>query len=339
MQNKAVSALLFAGGVLLAGITYAVLYGVVERGPVYDFMCGRGYYQHVSTALLFWGLLLIAHRWFAFKNELRSLQLEIPTIQITPEDAEKFAERIPREYRHTIFGRRVAEALRGYARHEDVGPLMDRLAQNDRENLERSASLLSWVRSMPPVLGLLGTLDGLRGGTAEIAIISGADSLDRMRTALQHFALASSTAFDCTLMGILCALVLSMFIFLLRKREDAHLSAVDLKADMLSRRFRRGSGLEEQFRQIANGFMAGVLKSLEESLAKTTEHMLQSFDKEMREGITQIANGWLQSWRVELSNASNTILARFERGAADRESVTVDPSPATDGRQAQGKGA
>jgi biopolymer transport protein ExbB/TolQ len=237
MRNKGIAALLLAGGLLLATITYAILYLVVQRGPVYDFKCNRGFYQHVSTALLFYGLLLVAYRRVEFRHELRSLQMDLPDFRIAPEDAALFAERIPRNYRDTIFGHRISEALRGYARHEDVGPLMDRLAQNDRDNLERSASLLSWVRSMPPVLGLLGTLDGLRGGTAEIATISGADSLDKMRTALQRFALASSTAFDCTLMGIIAALILSVFIFFLRKREDAYLGVVDLKAHQLSRQF------------------------------------------------------------------------------------------------------
>jgi biopolymer transport protein ExbB/TolQ len=268
MGGKLVSIILLAGGVLLAAITYALLYFVVQRGPVFDFMCGRGYYQHISTALLFYGLLLVAYRRFSFRRELRSLQMELPKFQITPEDAAKFAGRIPKEYRETIFGHRVAEALLGYARHEDVGPLMDRLALNDRDNLERSASLLSWVRSMPPVLGLLGTLDGLRGGTAEIAMISGADNLDKMRASLQHFALSSSTAFDCTLMGIIAALILSVFIFFLRKREDAYLDLVDRKAHQLSRHFQRRSELEEAVLNLAREFMAGFFDKLESILTK-----------------------------------------------------------------------
>jgi len=268
MRNRGIAALLLAGGVLLAAITYAILYLVVQHGPVYDFMCERGFYQHISTALLFYGLLLVAHRRLEFKNELLAFQMDLPDFQIAPENAASIAERIPGEYRDTIFGRRVAEALRGYARHEDVGPLMDRLAQNDRDNLERSASLLPWVRSMPPVLGLLGTLDGLRGGTSEIATISGADSLDKMRTALQRLALASSTAFDCILMRISAALILSVFIFFQRKREDAYLVAVDLKAHRLSRQFQRRSEIEDGILKLARELMAGFFGRLESTLAK-----------------------------------------------------------------------
>ena len=260
--------LLVAGGVLLAASTYGVLYLVVEKGPIYDFMCNRGFYQHISIALLFYGLLLVVYRKVTFSRESKSLQMDLPDVQITPEQAAKFAERIPREYRDTFLGRRIAEALRGYARHEDVGPLMDRLAQNDREDLERSASLLSWVRSMPPVLGLLGTLDGLRGGTAEIATISGANNLDSMRTALQHFALASSTAFDCTLLGIIAALILSMFIFFLRRSEEAHLGLVDLKAIQVSKRFQRRSELEERVLSLATTFMSEFFERLEATLSK-----------------------------------------------------------------------
>jgi biopolymer transport protein ExbB/TolQ len=268
MSKRGIAALLLAGGILLAALTYAVLYLIVQRGPVYDFMCGRGFYQHISLALLFYGLLLVAYRRFEFGRELRALQMKLPALRISPEEAAVFAEKIPRKYRDTIFGRRVAEALLGYSRHEDVGPLMDRLAQNDREDLERSASLLSWVRSMPPVLGLLGTLDGLRGGTAEIATISGADSLDKMRNALQRFAVSSSTAFDCTLMGIIAALILSIGIFFVRKREDAYLAAVDLKAQELSRQFRRQSE-GDAFINLARDLMAQFFDRLESTVSRS----------------------------------------------------------------------
>jgi hypothetical protein len=159
------AASLFIGGIALGALVYAVLYLVIQKGPFFDFMCRRGYYQHVSTVLFCYGLLLVAYRWTAFRREVGSLKLAIPNERISPPDAALWADRIPSAFRDTLLGRRIAELLRGYARGEDVGPLVDRLAANDREDLERSASLLSWVRSMPPVLGLLGTLDGLRGGT------------------------------------------------------------------------------------------------------------------------------------------------------------------------------
>jgi biopolymer transport protein ExbB/TolQ len=268
MRSRAISTLLLAGALVLTAFVYALLYLVVQRGPVYDFMCGRGFYQHISLALLFYGLLLVLHRHLEFAREVESVRIDLRPFKIAPEDAVRAAEIIPKKYRDTIFGRRLAEALRGYSRHEDVGPLMDRLAQNDRENLERSASLLSWVRSMPPVLGLLGTLDGLRGGTAEIATISGADNLDKMRTALQRFALSSSTAFDCTLMGIIAALILSIFIFFLRKREDTLLGVVDLRAHQLSLQFQRRSEVEERILKVAREFMTDFFEKLESTLVK-----------------------------------------------------------------------
>jgi biopolymer transport protein ExbB/TolQ len=275
MPTKKMSALLFVGGIALAALVYAVLYLFVQKGPYYDFMCRRGFYQHVSTALFSYGLLLAAYRWIAFRREVASLKLAIPNERISPPDAALWADRIPSAFRDTFLGRRIAELLRGYARREDVGPLVDRLAANDREDLERSGSLLSWVRSMPPVLGLLGTLDGLRGGTAEIARISNASNVEQLRSGLQKFALSSSTAFDCTLMGIIYALVLSLFIFLLRKREDAHLGTIDKIAQSMSRRFMHRSQLGEELqelaremRELAVEFTGKFLASLEQIVAK-----------------------------------------------------------------------
>src|SRR5579871_6654820 len=107
MRKNGMAAALLAGAVLLTSLAYAVLYLVVEHGPVYDFMCRRGFYQHISLVLLFYGILLVLYRYVTFRKEVGALAMELPQFEITPEDAAKFAHKIPREYRSTIFGRRI----------------------------------------------------------------------------------------------------------------------------------------------------------------------------------------------------------------------------------------
>jgi biopolymer transport protein ExbB/TolQ len=211
MFRRGITFLLFIGGSILAIIFYITLTYGVKQGTIYDFFCKRGWYQPASMVFFFFGLLLITRRWWAFRTQevLALEEMHIANRTFTAEEAHDLAERMPPKHRHTILGRRLAELLRGYGRQEEVGALVDRLAANDREDLERSASLLSWVRGLPPVLGLLGTLDGLRGGIAEISGMSNFQNLDELRIRLQSFANNSSTAFDTTLLGITCALILS----------------------------------------------------------------------------------------------------------------------------------
>ncbi len=291
MRRKGTPLLLLLLSVFCTGILYAFLWRFVREGEFFDFMCDRGYYQHASTALFFYGLILLGHRWWVFRSEGRALEeIALPSEPvIRPAEAVAVVGRFPAAYRRTLLGKRLAELLQGYAWRDEIGPLLSRLGAKDREELERSASLLSWVRSLPPVIGLLGTLDGLRGGMGQIAEISNLKELDELRSRLQGFAQNAATAFDTTLLGIICALVLSAFIFVLRKTEDGHLTEVDKIAHRLSLKFERESGL---------------MHSLEMSLQMITDQTVRAFREKMETAVQD----WLQIWKAQLDLATRTVL-------------------------------
>ncbi len=304
MLRRGMTIVLFFGALALAAGFYAILMGAVKEGAIFDFFCNRGWYQHGSLIMFFYGLLLVGGRYWTLRQESGALNLSFANKTVTPEDATAMAEKLPSRYRGTILGNRLANLLRGYSRQEEVGPLLDRLAENDRAELERNTSLLSWVRGLPPVFGLLGTLDGLRGGTAEISRISSASDVESLRKALQTFAQNSSTAFDTTLLGISCAVLVSAGIFLLRKSEDDLLARVDDVAHTLARRFARKSRHDEEAQ--------GVVHALEAALKNATGQIMQAFQSEMREGITATVRGWLETWKNELAGATRQILDQMK---------------------------
>lgn len=263
------SVLPLAGAVLVTAAFYTPLYlRLFFPTSIYQFFCDRGYYQHISVFLIAYGLGLVVEKHFRFKPELRSLALANPDQTINSDDALVFTSRIPPEYHGTLLANRTGELFRGFARQEEIGPLVERLARRDRENLERGFTLVSWVRSLPPIVGLLGTLDGLRGGTRQLAEVSGAASLVEIRRSLQDFAASSSTAFDTTLLGIAGSLVISALIFLIERREIEHLKEVDLRAEQLTRRFQRGQRVEVVLQQLAHNFTSNFFQRLDEVLSK-----------------------------------------------------------------------
>jgi biopolymer transport protein ExbB/TolQ len=250
----------------LTVLVYVPLYLRLAPRSVYLFFCERGYYQHLSVFLVFFGLGLALSKHLRFKPEQRSLALKFPEQTITPDDALVFMKRIPEEYQGTLLARRADELFRGFARQEEIGPLVERLARNDRESLERGYTLLSWVRTLPPVLGLLGTLDGLRGGTQQLAEISGSASLLEIRKALQDFANSSATAFDTTLLGITGSLGISIAIFFLQRRDVDHLNEVDLRAEQIARRFQRAPRVDTVLQQLAHSFTSNFFQRLDDVL-------------------------------------------------------------------------
>ncbi len=297
MHKKGINLFLFVGALLLTALFYGFLTGFFKPGPVYQFFSSRGWYQPVSLTFFFFGLLLMAVRKLSFREELASVDMPIPNAALSRQDAASLATQLPERYRNTILGRRLANLLKGYARREDLGPLEDRLAVNDRDELDQSAALIGWVRSLPPLIGLLGTLDGLRGGIAEISMISNAGDLDELRRRLQLFAAHASTAFDTTLLGISAAAILSAVIFLARKSEDTHLTQVDRISTELARQFPHTSESgEDVTANMASSFMATFLPAVETAMAA----WLARWQEQLTQSASHIQN--------ELSRSTNQIL-------------------------------
>ena len=250
----------------LTVVSYLFFYRLPAGSAVRAFFCDRGMYQHLGLFLTLYGVALAVQKLHRFGTERASLRYQLPDQTITADDADVFSRRMPDEYRHSILGRRIEELLRGFARHEEVGPLVERTTKADREGLDRSYTLLSWIRTLPPIVGLLGTLDGLRSGTRNLAELSGAATLSEIRGSLQDFALSSSTAFDTTLLGISGALVLAAMIFVLQRRELDHLNEVDRRAEDLARRFQRPPRVDVALQQLAHNFTSNFFQMLDVSL-------------------------------------------------------------------------
>ncbi|MGI8990824.1 MAG: MotA/TolQ/ExbB proton channel family protein [Bryobacteraceae bacterium] len=301
MPKKGLNLLLFVGALLLTALFYAILTAFFKPGSIYQFFSSRGWYQPVSLAFFFFGLLLAGARWWLFREEQASIDMPIPNAVMSRDQAAVIPDRIPEKYRNRFLGRRIANLLKGYVRREELGPLEDRLAMNDRDELDASASLIGWVRSLPPLVGLLGTLDGLRGGIAEISMIGNAGDLEELRRRLQLFAAHASTAFDTTLLGISAAAILSAIIFLVRKNEDTHLVRIDRIATEFTRQFPHRTELEEEIRLTANGFMSGFMQTMERAMASAAPPMVEAFRREMQDGIQTTVHELVSSWQRDMS--------------------------------------
>lgn len=261
-------------------LTYGFLYRRGEGDVLYEFFCDRGYYQHFSVFLLWLGIWMLVLRFMMYLTEKHALQLEMPSLRMSPDQAASLTRNIPEEYQRSLVGQRVAALWRGYGRQEDVGPLVDRLAQRDRTEIERRYSAVNWVRMLPPIIGLLGTLDGLRGGTTDLARLSGSGDLSAIRTALRGFALSSSTAFDTTLFGLAVSLVLSVIIFILQQQEYRLLASLDELASEMARLFLKPPSVEAALRSVVRDAMQEFFSNL----GMANEKLLDGLARKMSQG-------------------------------------------------------
>lgn len=301
-------------------IFYAILYGVVRSGPTFSFFCDRGIYQHASVFFFLLGIALVLGRWLSMSKEESSLGVDLGSGPLDQSAASTLDAKFPSELRETLLGRRVSQLVKGFRRGEELGPLEARLADSDEQELEESTGLISLVRSLPPVIGLIGTLAGLRSGIAQIAQMSGGQSVEQIRSSLQGFAGSSSVAFDATLLGILCALLVSVALFLVRLRETRLMAQVNLTADDLARRFGKISTAEKQWEGLSEDLIKKLIQSLDstlqgragqfsESLAKLAGRGVESFQELLSPVLNHVSAEVITSMQTNLRHAE-TILDR-----------------------------
>ena len=312
MKKININLLCFLAAILFCGLFYALVAGIFKSTGIYEFFYSRGAYQPLSVTFFLFGVFLVAARWRSFRSETATSGVAVPQGQISREDARRLASGIKAANPFDLMATRVANLLFGHARGEELSALEERLKAKDRAEMDQSVSLIGWVRSLPPLIGLLGTLDGLRGGIAEISQINNANDLDALRGRLQLFAQHASTAFDTTLLGISAAAILSALVFLVRRSEDDYLARVDEAADNLVRRFHHSSDAESALNQALDGMMRQLGTELHILMSGAAAPMVEAFERQLQIGMSTAMQNWTMVWREELNRATERVFDGME---------------------------
>ena len=114
--------------------------------------------------------------------------------------------------------------LKNIGRVSDVSSLLSDLAEQDANFVDSSYTLPKGLIWAIPVLGFIGTVLGLSqavGGFGTV-VASGAD-LDALKGALGGVTGGLATAFETTLIALVAALIIQIFLTFLQQKEDAFL--------------------------------------------------------------------------------------------------------------------
>jgi len=153
-----------ASGILGTVIVYASIDRFVGEGPLYDFFCARGPFQHASTFLFFFGMALALARYLRCTDEQAALDYGVASITAERIEPRLLADQVPAAYRRTLLGRRFIALAQAFNPSADLGTVLERLAQRDHTVLGREYLPLSFIRAVIPMVGLLGTVYGLSHG-------------------------------------------------------------------------------------------------------------------------------------------------------------------------------
>lgn len=224
--------LMFTGilALLITIVFYAAL--VPAHGHyLADMFTERGAVQYVTVFFSAWCLVMLGAKLTKVRLQRRALSLLLvpadPSFELTPASSVSIVERLraacddPRRF---ILLNRIDLALtnlRNMGRISDFEGVLDSHAAGDEDAVENSYLIIRGLNWAIPVLGFIGTVQGLSVAIAGFGnvLAQGAD-VEAIKPALQGVTGGLATAFETTLVALVAALIIQLLMTLERRQEE-----------------------------------------------------------------------------------------------------------------------
>lgn len=222
---------------LLTLAFYAVLFPFRQNSIAGSFFFERNRETPACIVFLtFWSLAILFLKWSKLQLQKRALREIVvpkdPAFVLTPQSVDEVHRRIHEVVddpgKFVVF-HRISQGLvnlRNLGRVTEVDAILRAQAETDESAMETSYALLQGFVWAIPVLGFIGTVEGLSiaiGGFG--GVLSSASDFEQVKVALRGVTGGLSTAFETTLQGLVAALVIQLFVTGLKKSEEEFLDA------------------------------------------------------------------------------------------------------------------
>ena len=227
-------------GVLLTGSAYALTVFLLQRLPFANSVAAMilrpsNQYTMIPAALFFFaGVAVLLLKVTKLKFQERALSLSAvpaePEFVLTEATAATVLARIHSlvdHPRHFVLLNRIDRALsnlKNIGQVNDVSAILRAQAENDEDLVASSYTLLNGMVWAIPVLGFIGTVQGLSMAIGQFTrTLQASGDISMIRTSLQGVTTGLATAFETTLIALVLALILQMWITFQQKREMSFL--------------------------------------------------------------------------------------------------------------------
>ena len=227
----------FTLAVLMTCAFYAALFPFRANWIAGSFFFDRN--RETPVCIIFlscWSLAILGLKWSKLRMQYRTLQFAVvpddPSFVLTPQTVDEVFQRMHEcvdNARQFVVFHRITSALanlRNLGRVTDVDEILRAQGETDESSMETSYSLLQGFVWAIPVLGFIGTVEGLSiaiGGFG--SVLASASDFEQVKMSLRGVTGGLSTAFETTLHGLVAALVIQLTQTGLKKAEEEFLDA------------------------------------------------------------------------------------------------------------------
>ena len=226
--------------VLLTGLGYALTVFVLQPLPFAKTAAAMilrpsNQYTMIPATLFFFGgaaVLILKGRKLVFQQRALSLSAvpAEPEFVLTEATAATVLARIHSlvdHPRHFVLLNRIDRALsslKNIGQVNDVSAILRAQAENDEDLVASSYTLLNGLVWAIPVLGFIGTVQGLSMAIGQFTqTLQASGDISMIRSSLQGVTTGLATAFETTLIALVFALILQLWITFTQKREMSFL--------------------------------------------------------------------------------------------------------------------
>jgi len=224
----------FSIGLILT-VTFFGILMTVRNSYLAKVFLDRGPTQYFTSLLSFWSIaiLLIKVRKMALQTKALDLMI-VPhshDFVLAPATAPDILNRmygLVDNPKHFVLLSRIERALSNLSNIgliSDVSEMLKSQAQNDEDHMESSYSMIKGFIWAIPVLGFIGTVLGLSQAISSFGSVLAVstDIIDKLKSELQNVTVGLSTAFDTTLVALVAALCIQLWLTALKKKEESFL--------------------------------------------------------------------------------------------------------------------
>jgi hypothetical protein len=226
----------FVSALILTAVFFALMVYVFSGTPglqrfAIAFIRPRNIYTTIPAMLLFfWAMSLLFIKRQKIRFQVRALELaavpQEPDFVLNEASARVVLERIHSlvdHPRHFILLNRIERALsnlHNLGGVNEVSTVLKDHAEIDENQIASSYTFVNGMVWSVPVLGFIGTVQGLSSGIANFAkTLEANGDLAGIKAGLQGVTSGLATGFETTLVALVCALIIQLYIHYLQQME------------------------------------------------------------------------------------------------------------------------
>jgi biopolymer transport protein ExbB/TolQ len=225
---------------VVAFVLTVATYGTMSLFPnarLVEMFTQRGPVQYVIVLFTYWSLLILLVKWQKTRVQRRTLQLHdlvpaSPDFVLSPATVGQILGRLRRECddvgRFVLFNRidRALSNMKNMGQIGDVDHVLQSQAASDEDVMESSYSLIRGLIWATPVLGFIGTVQGLSVAIGAFGgAIRGEGDFEQIRPALVDVTGGLATAFETTYVALVATLIIQLLLTVVHKAEEELLDA------------------------------------------------------------------------------------------------------------------